>query len=234
MRFKVKSNRKTERTKGKYKTCNICWHGRRRKRKNAKRKEKLNLYIETCQKYINGSKMFGWTGFDGGHFPKDWFRLNMGPISKRPPGTSSVSPSENTNGTLNQASSAVSPTSTTLSSSSICPPALNIWKYLKEIDLNGMCENLCKSCACNECELSRTQFSACAVLARTFLLNIIIRPLYKFLGRSKGKQLLLWFSVCFKSPETVVIASLRFYHYAVTMVRVFQLSFFGSSTVLTT
>lgn len=65
---------------------------------------------------------------------------------------------------------------------------LNFWKYLKEFSLSEISENVRQSCVCSEATLCRTPFPVYIVLARTMLLRFLIRPLYKFLGRSKGKS----------------------------------------------
>lgn len=82
--------------------------------------------------------------------------------------------------------------------SSLWKTVLSFWKYLKEFDIYNMCVNLRESCACSEYENSRTPFPVCVVLARTFLLKILIRPLYKFLGRSKGKTINTFINYFFK------------------------------------
>lgn len=70
---------------------------------------------------------------------------------------------------------------------------LNFWKYLKEFSLSEISENVRQSCVCSEATLRRTPFPVYIVLARTMLLRFLIRPLYKFLGRSKGKSCICLF-----------------------------------------
>lgn len=88
---------------------------------------------------------------------------------------------------------------------------LNFWKYLKEFSWSDdISENVKQNCVCSEATSCRTLFPVYIVLARTMLLRFLIRPLYKFLGRSKGKSCIVYLFICLNTVYIHFVVEVQF------------------------
>lgn len=115
---------------------------------------------------------------------------------------------KNSNGSMDEDCSAESRSPQKIATVSGFSMYKNLWKYIKEFDPYAVGENIVQNCVCCEDLFCRTQYPVYIVLARTILLKFLIRPLHKFLGRSKGK--LKFFDFLCSSPFNFFFRALVF------------------------